>query len=209
MCQVILVTHVARVSISGVRDAIARVMVLRAFLSRARAALSRSRGPSTSVSSVDASFAAGWEHLQRDEFDAAEQAFRAVLDAEPDQADASLYLGMSLAGQGRHAEAIAPLRDAAVARPLDAEVHLRLGISLREIGETFLAMSSLREALQLRPTLRSAQAALDELVSAAALAARQIAPALARSRSRAARRRSHRYTRRTTPASLRALRVGA
>ena len=186
-------------------------MALRAFFALAIAAVSRKarcRAETTVVSSVDASFAAGWEHLQREEFADAERAFRLVLEGRTD-ADASLYLGISLAGQGRHAEAVTPLRDAAAARPLDAEAHLRLGISLRETGESFLAMSSLREALQLRPTLRLAEAALGDLVSAAALSARQTTPAPARSRPRAARRRSHHYTRRTTPASSRALRAGA
>ena len=154
-------------------------------------------------------FADGWRHLQQEEFAEAERAFRLVLASRPEEADASLYLGIALAGQGRHAEAIAPLRDAAEARPLDAEVHLRLGISLRETGESFLAMSSLREALRLRPGVRAVEAALEELVSAAALSAGRTAPVRARSLRRAARRRSHRYTRRTTPASSRELRAGA
>ena len=159
--------------------------------------------------SADASFAEGWEHLQLEEFVEAERAFRLVLDDRADNADASLYLGMALAGQGRHAEAIAPLRDAAVARPLDAEVHARLGISLRETGEAFLAMRSLGEALRLRPGLRAVEMALDELVNAAARSAVRTSPVHALSLQRGARRRSHRYTRRMTPASSRALQVGA
>lgn len=169
----------------------------------------RRHAPSTAVSRADASFADGWEHLQQEEFADAERAFRVVLDSRPEDADASLYLGIALAGQGRHAEAIAPFRDAATARPLDAEVHTRLGISLSETGELFLAMSSLREALRLRPGVRAAEAALDELVTAAALSAGRTAPARVRSPRRGGRRRSHRYTHRTMPASSRELRVGA
>jgi hypothetical protein len=161
------------------------------------------------VSRVDASFADGWEHLQQEEFAEAERAFRFVLDGRPENADASLYLGIALAGQGRHAEAIAPLRDAAAARPLDAEVHARLGMSLGETGELFLAMTSLREALRLRPGLRPVEVALEELVSAAAVSAGRTAPVRARFPRRGARRRSHRYTRRTMPASSRELQVGA
>lgn len=158
---------------------------------------------------VDATFADGWQHLQQEDFAEAERAFRVVLEGRPDDADASLYLGMALAGQGRHREAIEPLREAAAARPLDAEAHFRLGISLRETGEIFLAMRSLGEALRLRPGLRQVETALDELVSVAARSAARTSPARARSLRRGARRRSHRYTRRMTPASLRELRVGA
>jgi Tfp pilus assembly protein PilF len=161
------------------------------------------------ASRVDASFAEGWQYLQREDFVEAEGAFRLVLGRRPEDADASLYLGIALAGQGRHAEAITPFRDAAAARPLDAEVHTRLGISLSETGEIFSAMSSLREALRLRPGLRAAETTLDELVSAAALSAGRTAPVRVRSPRRGGRRRSHRYTRRTMPASSRELRVGA
>lgn len=163
----------------------------------------------THSAAADVAFAHGWQSLQHEEFREAERAFRIVLEARPDDADASLYLGIALAGQARHAEAIVSLRAAADARPLDAEVHWRLGISLRETGELFLAMSSLREALQLRPGLYAVEAALDELVSAAARSATRTSPVRARSLRRVARRRSHRYTRRTMPASSRELRVGA
>lgn len=168
----------------------------------------RSTSP-TRRPSADASFAEGWEHLQLEEFAEAERAFRVVLDHRSDDADAMLYLGIALAGQGRHVEALAPLRDAAAARPLDAEVHARLGISLRETGQAFLAMRSLGEALRLRPGLRAVEVALDELVSGAARSAVRTSPVRARSLRRGARRRSHRYTRRTTPASSQALQVGA
>lgn len=159
--------------------------------------------------SADVAFGKGWESLQREEFVEAERAFRLVLDARPDDADASLYLGMALAGQGRNAEAIAPLRAASEARPLDAEVHWRLGISLRETGELFLAMSAMREALQLRPGLCQVEAALDDLVSAAARSATRTSPVRARSLRRGARHRAPRYTRRMMPASSRELQVGA
>ena len=159
--------------------------------------------------SADVAFAQGWESLQREEFAEAARAFRVVLGSRPGDADASLYLGIALAGQGCHADAIAHLRDAADARPLDAEVHWRLGISLRETGELFLAMSSLREALQLRPGLYEVEAALDDLVSAVARSATRTSPVRARSPRRAGRRRSHRYIRRTMPASSQELRVGA
>jgi tetratricopeptide (TPR) repeat protein len=154
-------------------------------------------------------FADGWQALQQDKFAEAESAFRSVLDRDPDNADASLYLGIALAEQGRHGEALAPLRDAAAARPLDAEVHLRLGVSLEALGESFLAMSSLREALTLRPGLRAADALLEELVRSARFAAEETSPARARSPRRAARRRSHRYTHKTMPGLSRELRAGA
>jgi Flp pilus assembly protein TadD len=161
------------------------------------------------TSSIDARFAEAWEYLQDEKFAEAERAFRIVLQHRPNDAVASLYLGTSLAGQGRHAEALAPLRAAAEARPLDAEVHLRLGMSLRKLGESFLAMTALREALKLRPGLRAAEAMLEELVTAARLASEGTSSARVLSLRRGVRRRSYHYTRRTTPASSRGLRVGA
>ena len=191
-------------------------MDLRSFLSVAfavvrpwKARVSHDSGRRTHGSSADVAFAHGWESLHREGFAEAERAFRIVLDARSEDADALLYLGMALAGQGRHAEAIAPLREAASARPLDAEIHARLGISFRETGERFAAISALREALRLRPGLFQVEAALDELVSAAARSARRTSPVRAQSPRRGARRHSHRYTRRTMPVSSRGLRVGA
>ena len=163
----------------------------------------------TAVPAVDAAFSDGWQHLQEEAFADAEREFRDVLASRPEDADASLYLGIALAGQGRHAEAVAHLREAAAARPLDAEAHTRLGISLRDSGELFLAMSSFREALRLRPGLYQVEAALDELVSAAARSAARTSPVRARPLRRGARRHSHRYTRRTMPGSSRELLVGA
>ena len=224
ICQVVLVSNVAHEREFGAASANCESersvsqthspMDLRSFLSVALAVVRPWKARVSSDSrrwtlSPDAMFAHGWESLQGEEFVIAEEAFRAVLDARPDDADASLYLGMALAGQGRHAEAIAPLRTAVAARPLDAEAHWRLGISLRETGELFLAMSALREALQLRPGLYGVEAVLDELVSAAARSASRTSPVRARSLRRGARRRPHRYTRRTMPASSRELRVGA
>ena len=159
---------------------------------------------------ADASFADGWENLQREAFIDAERAFRMVLEQRPADADAQLYLGFALAGQGRHADAIEPLRAAATARPLDAEAQARLGMSLAEIGEVFLAATALRDALRLRPALRDAEQALGRLLPAAiALEEERTAPAPARSHRSAARRRAHRYTRRTTPGSSLELQAGA
>jgi tetratricopeptide (TPR) repeat protein len=166
--------------------------------------------PLNEVSDADAIFAAGWEHLRSDAFEDAERAFRLVLEQRPNDADAQLYLGLALAGQGRHADAIEPLRAAAAARPLDAEAHARLGVSLAEVGEIFLAATALRDALRLRPGLHVAEQLLDRLIpSATALEEERTAPAHARFPRAAARRRAHRYTRRTTPGSSLELQAGA
>lgn len=165
--------------------------------------------PSNADEHLDDAFSQAWHLLQDERFAEAERAFREVITERPDDAAASLYLGIALAGQGRYAESIAPLREAVAARPLDAEAHVRLGISLGKVGHHFAAAASLREALALRPGLRAAEVALEELVSVAALSATRTAPARVRSPRRGARRRSHRYIRRTMPASSRELRVGA
>ena len=162
------------------------------------------------TSDADATFANAWEHLQGEQFIDAERAFRLVLGQRPTDADAMLYLGLALAGQGRHAEAIEPLRAAATARPLDAEAQARLGISLAQIGEIFLAATALRDALRLRPGLRVAQQGLESLIpSATALEEERTAPAHARFHRSGARRRAHRYRHRTTPGSSLELQAGA
>lgn len=165
--------------------------------------------PSNADEHLDDAFSRAWHLLQDERFAEAERAFRAVMAERPDDAAASLYLGIAIAGQGRYEESIAPLREAVAARPLDAEGHVRLGISLGKVGHHFAAAASLREALALRPGLRAAEVALEELVSVAALSATRTTPVRARSPRRGARRRSHRYTRKTMPASSRELRVGA
>ena len=165
--------------------------------------------PSNTDEHLDDAFSRAWHLLQDERFAEAERAFRVVTTERPDDAAASLYLGIALAGQGRYEDSIAPLREAVAARPLDAEAHMRLGISLGKVGHHFAAAASLREALALRPGLRAAAIALEELVSVAALSATRTTPARVRSPRRGARRRSHRYTRRTMPASSRELRVGA
>lgn len=168
------------------------------------------RASAQPVDDVDAIFAEGWEHLQSDAYPDAERAFRFVLEQRPADPDAQLYLGLALAGQGRHSAAIGPLRAAAAARPLDAEAQARLGISLAEVGEVFLAVTALRDALQLRPGLGVAEQALERLLPAAtALEEERTAPAHGRFHRSAARRRAHRYTRRTTPGSSLELQAGA
>lgn len=164
----------------------------------------------TPASDVDATFASGWECLQREAFIDAEQAFRQVLVIRPADIDATLYRGLALAGQERHAEAIPLLRAAVASRPLDADARMWLGISLAKEGEVFLAVTALREALTLRPGSRVAEQALAELISVpAAPDEAQTAPAHARSLRQGARRRAHRYTRRTMPGSSLELRAGA
>ena len=189
--------------------ALAATLPWSAILDRVRARRGRAEQLGQ-TSDADATFAVGWEHLQSEEFIDAERAFRLVLAQRPTDADALLYLGVALAGQGRHADAIEPLRAAATARPLDAEAQARLGISLAEVGEIFLAATALRDALQLRPGLRVAEQALESLIpSATAPEEERTAPAHARFHRSAARRRAHRYTRRTTPGSSLELQAGA
>jgi tetratricopeptide (TPR) repeat protein len=162
------------------------------------------------MSDVDAAFQRGWEHLQYEEFVAAERAFRSVLDARPDDADATLYLGRALAEQGRHAEAVERLRIATTVRPLDAEAQAWLGKSLAAMGEVFLAATALREALRLRPGLRVAEQMLEQLLGAPnALGEERTVPGHARFPQPVGRRRANRYIRRTTPESSLELQAGA
>src|SRR5687768_10044845 len=105
ICQVVFISRVAfnrRVgaasAICECEDSVSQThspMSLRSILFgvvrlwRARVSDSRLRSHALSA---DVAFGEGWESLQREDFVEAERAFRMVLDARPEVADALLYL---------------------------------------------------------------------------------------------------------------------
>ena len=60
-------------------------------------------------------------------------------------------LGIALAAQGRHAEALAPLQTAAAQDPNDAQFWENLALCQRQLGQPADAAASLRTALAIRP----------------------------------------------------------
>jgi tetratricopeptide (TPR) repeat protein len=80
-------------------------------------------------------------------FDLAELAFRAAVEADPNNADAVANLGISLANLGRLAEARQRLEQSLSMDGTDALAHFSLGVVLDRQGQDALAMNQYREAL--------------------------------------------------------------
>lgn len=87
----------------------------------------------------------------------AEAAFRAALEADPDDARAHLDLGLALEMQERLPEAEQAYRAAVTADPTFAEALNNLGVLLRDTERTDEAVRTLREAVRVRPGFASAQ----------------------------------------------------
>lgn len=88
---------------------------------------------------------------------AAEQAFRAAIEADPDDARAHLDLGLALEMQERLPEAELAYRAAVRASPTFAEALNNLGVLLRDTERSEEAVRTLRQAVQARPGFASAQ----------------------------------------------------
>lgn len=86
----------------------------------------------------------------------AEQAYRAVLVAQPRQADALSLLGVVLDAQGRADEAVPLIRKAVALDPKAALFRLHLGNALLATGDTAGAAKEFRTATRLQPTLAEA-----------------------------------------------------
>jgi len=88
---------------------------------------------------------------QAGQFDAAEQAYRAHLQATPDDADALHLLGVLRQQRGDAPAALDLIRQAIALAPDHAQFHLSLGGALLAQGETDAARSSFEVALALDP----------------------------------------------------------
>jgi predicted Zn-dependent protease len=73
-------------------------------------------------------------HHQANRLDEAEQLYRAVLSADPDQADALHLLGVVAHQRGQHAQAVELIGQAVRLRPETAAFHLNLGEALAALG---------------------------------------------------------------------------
>jgi len=98
-------------------------------------------------------FAAALRRHQAGDLDAAEAAYRRLLEADPRHPDATHLLGVLDLQRGRPAEALAAI-DRALALALGpgrAEFHGNRGVALRALGRLEEAAAAYREALRLDP----------------------------------------------------------
>jgi len=81
----------------------------------------------------------------------AERLYRLALTLDRQHGAALHMLGVALAQQGRHADAVQPLRRAAQRLPHDFSVHNNLGNALVKVGEYAQALRAFERALALAP----------------------------------------------------------
>lgn len=86
----------------------------------------------------------------------AEEKYRAILQADPNQVDALHYLGVLCHETHRPAEAIELIGHAVQVEPGLADAHFNLGIILQSQGRTEEAIGSYRRGLRINPNLAEA-----------------------------------------------------
>ena len=89
-------------------------------------------------------------HASR-QFARMESRARTLLDGDEGSAIVHELLGMALAAQNRHADALVPLRQAVAVAPDDAQFWENLALCQRQLGDFVEAERSLRKSLALRP----------------------------------------------------------
>lgn len=94
---------------------------------------------------------AGEEHLRRQEWTQAEEAFRRGTAAHPESPVAWSKLGVTLAHQRRFGEAIAALREGISVNPRYAPAYSNLGNVYREQGRKEDALAAYRQAIEADP----------------------------------------------------------
>jgi predicted TPR repeat methyltransferase len=104
------------------------------------------------------------ELLQKNELPRAEAILTAVLNADPNSADALHFLGILRGQQGRGQEALALLRKAVAVAPDYAEAHYNLGNVLRALGLRDEAHDAFRRTLALAPDMPEAHLNIADLL---------------------------------------------
>ncbi len=100
------------------------------------------------------------ELLAAGSIDSAVSLLRQLIAKHPENPDAHLLLGSSLALAPRQSEAIAELRRAIELRPSFPQAHNTLGMALARFGEPQAAQEAFQRALELDPELAEAHANL-------------------------------------------------
>ncbi len=99
-------------------------------------------------------------HFQAGRLMAAESAYRAALAIVPADAAVTHNLGVAIAAQGRHREAIGCFADALEADPGFVSAHFNRGVALTRLGETQEAIKAFGRAAALEPQHYEAHRAL-------------------------------------------------
>jgi len=102
---------------------------------------------------VDGHFREAMGHLRVGHLSEAEQALQRVVDpeeGEPFFAWGHFHLGRVLLLEGRPAEALEHLQQAAEIQPLEPDIHEALGYALQALGQTMAAQACFRESARLR-----------------------------------------------------------
>jgi len=100
---------------------------------------------------AEAAFAEALARHRAGNLAAAEQAYRRLLETEPDHRAGLNALGLLHLQAGRPREAAPLLRRAVALEPAAADIHLLLGAALRAAGELDGAAEAFRRAAELRP----------------------------------------------------------
>jgi tetratricopeptide (TPR) repeat protein len=93
------------------------------------------------------------EHHQSGRLKEAEQIYRGILEANPQQADAVHLLGMIEHANGRHESAVDLIRKAISINPNEPHYHSNLGTVLQAQGKLDEALACFDQALALKPDL--------------------------------------------------------
>jgi len=103
------------------------------------------------VATISEALALAVKHHQAGDVDYAEEVYRRVLQADPENVDAWCYLGTACLNSNRLLEAVEYFRRALRLRPDCTAARSDLGIALAQLGRTEEAAGCFREAIRLRP----------------------------------------------------------
>ncbi|MCG8543850.1 MAG: tetratricopeptide repeat protein [Alphaproteobacteria bacterium] len=109
----------------------------------------------------------GLQHHQSGRFREAEQIYREVLEADPDEPDANYLLGMLVSQAGDKEAAIERITRSIRVRPGFPPVHNNLGTIYEEVGQQDKAVASYRRAIQLDSNMAEAHNNLGNALKAA------------------------------------------
>ena len=103
------------------------------------------------MTSIPEALTAALTHHRSGELDRAEQIYREVLQADPNQADALHLIGLIAHQNDRSREAIDYIGRAIASNPNNAGFHCNIGEAHRALMELDKAVAAYRRALQIRP----------------------------------------------------------
>src|SRR6476661_3470091 len=100
---------------------------------------------------ISEALAAGIQHHQAGQLQAAEQIYRQILTAAPDQPDAWHLLGVIAFQFGQYELSVQYIERAIALAGLEAAFHSNLGNALKAQGKLHQAIAAYRRALELKP----------------------------------------------------------